>query len=766
MAGLSFDDLIPAKSGPDYGSAISSIESGGRYDILGPATKTGDRAHGKYQVMGANIGPWTKEALGRELTPQEFLADKDAQEAVFKTKFGQYAEKYGPEGAAKAWFAGEKGMNNPDAKDVLGTSVSAYADKFNKALGPTDVSARAKPKAELSFDDLIPEAKPAEAAPPASFGERFAGDGTSPGLTQQQPSSVPAFIRDVPKEIADEAKSGAADVAALSGRGGMGAVEGLLSLPKAALGAARVALSPLTGTARSVLGHPIADAETFVGGLINPEVAKQREQSGAAYTDAKASVDTAMAAGMPGKAKVAAPVAAPTLREGQEAAAAAQRVGVDLPRAVTSDTMGVQQIGKIAANVPIAGNSLRRASQTAIGQMDEAMTAARTGFGAGDAATAGQVVREGITDAIKSGPIKERVNKLYDKVDALVDPTITAPMPNTRNLANTLVSRRTNAALPGSKNVAELEEALSRPGMNYEGIKDLRSYFGELLDGSKEIPQGMSKGEVKQIYGALSQDMKLVIARAGGKDGLAAYGQAEKAAARWATVRKDLQRVLNVQNEEGVFAKIVSAASSRSSADLQLLGRVRGAVGSDKWNEVSSAVIEKLGRAPDGAFSPDRLLGPSGLGGLSEAGKKILFRSTGNMSHADTIDDIATIAKRWKSLNQFANPSGTGQTTIGGALGYGIFADPVTAVSSFVGAGMTAKILSTPSSAKAMANWAKAHAAAAAKPTPANNQAVERASKLFAASISTNAGAQIINLDAARLARQLGTIPAAAENEQ
>jgi hypothetical protein len=53
----------------------------------------------------------------------------------FKGRFGQYAQKYGPEGAAKAWFAGEKGMNNPNAKDQLGTSVQSYADRFTKAYG-------------------------------------------------------------------------------------------------------------------------------------------------------------------------------------------------------------------------------------------------------------------------------------------------------------------------------------------------------------------------------------------------------------------------------------------------------------------------------------------------------------------------------------------------------------------------------------------------------------------------------------------------------
>lgn len=122
-----------------YGSAIASIESGGKYDKLGPMTG-GDRAYGKYQVMGNNIPEWSRAALGQELTPQQFLASPEAQEAVFNHRFGQYVDKYGPEGASKAWFAGEKGMNNPNAKDVLGTSVASYGSKFMNALGDAPAS--------------------------------------------------------------------------------------------------------------------------------------------------------------------------------------------------------------------------------------------------------------------------------------------------------------------------------------------------------------------------------------------------------------------------------------------------------------------------------------------------------------------------------------------------------------------------------------------------------------------------------------------------
>ncbi len=136
-----------------YRRAISSIESGspeGRYDLLGPVTRTGDRAHGRYQVMGANIGPWTQEALGRAYTPQEFLADTKAQDAVFDTKFGQSVAKYGnPQDAASVWFSGRPIARAGNAADVLGTTVPVYVSKFTNNLnGQPGTAPMANPGAQ------------------------------------------------------------------------------------------------------------------------------------------------------------------------------------------------------------------------------------------------------------------------------------------------------------------------------------------------------------------------------------------------------------------------------------------------------------------------------------------------------------------------------------------------------------------------------------------------------------------------------------------
>lgn len=122
---------------PAYRDAIASIESmgSGGYAAVGPKVKGGDRAYGRYQVMGSNIPAWTKAALGKSMTPEQFLKDPAAQDAVFDHRFGSYVEKYGPEKAARAWFGGPGAINNPKAKDVLGTNVASYGAKFMAALG-------------------------------------------------------------------------------------------------------------------------------------------------------------------------------------------------------------------------------------------------------------------------------------------------------------------------------------------------------------------------------------------------------------------------------------------------------------------------------------------------------------------------------------------------------------------------------------------------------------------------------------------------------
>lgn len=133
--------------GPEaYREAISSIESSGNYSAIGPETGKG-RAYGRYQVMDFNIGPWTEEVLGQRLTPQEFLNNPQAQDAVFDAKFGQAVRMYGnPQDAASVWFTGRPAAEGAGRSDVLGTTGAQYVQKFNRALGGQDAIAAAAPQ--------------------------------------------------------------------------------------------------------------------------------------------------------------------------------------------------------------------------------------------------------------------------------------------------------------------------------------------------------------------------------------------------------------------------------------------------------------------------------------------------------------------------------------------------------------------------------------------------------------------------------------------
>lgn len=107
--------------------SLTQQESGGNYGALG-VWIDGDRAYGRYQVMGNNIPSWTAKYYGRRLTPQEYLASKEAQDAVVRGRLKEYVEKYGYRGAASAWYSGNASLHNSTRPQPGGPSIKGYVD--------------------------------------------------------------------------------------------------------------------------------------------------------------------------------------------------------------------------------------------------------------------------------------------------------------------------------------------------------------------------------------------------------------------------------------------------------------------------------------------------------------------------------------------------------------------------------------------------------------------------------------------------------------
>lgn len=121
-------------------NAIHSVETrgysaSGKYTALGKPNNRGQRAYGKYQVMDFNIPAWTKEALGKTLTPKQFLNSPEAQEAVARYRIGQLYKKYGNVAdVASVWFSGRPVAKAGNAKDATGTSVSQYVAAVEQSM--------------------------------------------------------------------------------------------------------------------------------------------------------------------------------------------------------------------------------------------------------------------------------------------------------------------------------------------------------------------------------------------------------------------------------------------------------------------------------------------------------------------------------------------------------------------------------------------------------------------------------------------------------
>jgi len=174
--------------------AIGQYESGGRYNALGPVLPSGsykgDRAYGKYQVMGKNIPSWTKKALGVSMTPQQYLADTKAQDATAKYYMAQNLAKYGNvEDVASIWLSGRPASNNR-AKD-LATGVSvpsyiknvmAYYNRYNPekdGMGGPGPMGMGQPMQNSQPMPPAPQSMPAGPSMPA------------PQAPQQQPPAPP-----------------------------------------------------------------------------------------------------------------------------------------------------------------------------------------------------------------------------------------------------------------------------------------------------------------------------------------------------------------------------------------------------------------------------------------------------------------------------------------------------------------------------------------------------------------------------------------------
>jgi hypothetical protein len=142
-----------------HGAETPGYKGDAAYSARGPVVKegpyAGQQAIGKYQVMPGNLPSWLKEAGMPAMSEDEFAGSKDAQEQLFKTRFGGLMEKYGSfNKAANVWFTG-KPDPDPNKGDGYNTPPQ-YLQKANAALAHASSGAALSTAARGEAERLAP----------------------------------------------------------------------------------------------------------------------------------------------------------------------------------------------------------------------------------------------------------------------------------------------------------------------------------------------------------------------------------------------------------------------------------------------------------------------------------------------------------------------------------------------------------------------------------------------------------------------------------
>ena len=408
-----------------------------------------------------------------------------------------------------------------------------------------------------------------------------------------------------------------------------------------------------------------------------------------------------------------APAAVPS--PGAEIAAAAERAGIDIPRAALMPPV-VQKVAAGVSDLPIVGKPLQDAAERAVTQAAERVGELASTVGTASREGAGQGIQEGVR-AFKTEGIPAIEAEVFRPINAAIPKDAKFEAATTAQALAEIRGRlgQSSGSLAGE--AARIQRAMEEKGgrLTFQALQDLRSSLGaEMRDALNR--QGYDDFVPSRLYATLSNDLRDAAASVGGKDLAGAWDAAN------ATTRDAWRQFKELQplgRESGapnsVFEQFYSLAMDRRG-NAGKLAQIRKTIGKENWNDAVSTVVDRMGRNSNEGFSMQFFV--NAYEKMSPQAKSILF-DTPELKGA--ISDLATSFKalqgieRFKSRSHSANPMATAGMA-GGAAG-GALVEPFSAALAGIGAYAGARFLASPASARSLANWTKAYTAYVKKPS-------------------------------------------------
>lgn len=284
--------------------------------------------------------------------------------------------------------------------------------------------------------------------------------------------------------------------------------------------------------------------------------------------------------------------------------------------------------------------------------------------------------------------------------------------------ANPLPQRQIVTANQAAGNAipnASLWNAQKQQGIPFGALKALRSDIGQ-ESASNAIIGTPEQAQFKQLYGAMSDDMKRGVATADRskagvpvgpltpeqQPGLSALNRANNFYSKAMGRVEDLNSLANRSTPEGAY----SAVTNSLNAGPTVYERLRGAITPESRQKVAATIIDEMGMATPGqqgaagdAWSPRTFLTNYAKLYENGGGDALFKRLPGGEKYAENLNDVAKAAEMVSQASKvWANPSGTTPAlvargtlgTIGAGLAGGLFYTPLLAPAAIAAGGLAA----------------------------------------------------------------------------
>lgn len=424
--------------------------------------------------------------------------------------------------------------------------------------------------------------------------------------------------------------------------------------------------------------------------------------------------------------------------------------GVEPSLGQVTTNRGIQTIELALGNIPGSSGKIAQFAQKAQDDFGKSVVNLSKKILAGEGATlddiakqaipdetiAGQVIQKGISDkgmlnGVNSmdswtGRFKSVTGLLFNKVDEYVPPKSLFNISNTQNMLLDL-----NKPIAGAPTVTKLLEnpfiadvfegvlkdsskLATRDGvgrLSYEALKTMRSRIGDRLSDATLIGN-TEKGQLKQLYAALTRDIEAGVLNTGGPKAVNALQRAN------ATYEKGLQKLddfLQPIYNKADPDNIVKSLMGSSAEGATRIAAVKSSLTAPQYKVLLSTILDKMGRISagqglaegveqTGRFSTEVFL--TNWNKLSPAAKKVLFNGKGfgpgMIKDLDALTKVSSIIR--ESGKTFKNPSGTADRLAGVGLVIGGGAGVVTGNPMFLAAlpmvmgaaNLTARLMTNP----------------------------------------------------------------------